>query len=307
MTREIVLNGLNEEVFPFVNGEWHHSFELTKLSETTLGYIPLHWHKEFQFMLVITGSVNVQILDQDVKLNEGEGAFIQSGVVHKIFELQPSTTFICWNTGMKLQAHLQPYVDTLLARNDFMFMLFSPKLMNDQIILKAIKESYDATRTKKFGHELEIMGNYMRCLSFIIQRQEGVPVNKEGWYDARVKQILAFIHTNYASAVTLEDLARLIHLTKAETIRLFKRYVGQTPFQYMNHYRLEKSRILLVETVSTVTETAMICGFSSVSYYISQFKRAYGFTPKQYQKERKTKQTKEAVHDRIEKNGRARW
>ncbi|WP_369412890.1 helix-turn-helix transcriptional regulator [Oceanobacillus alkalisoli] len=74
----------------------------------------------------------------------------------------------------------------------------------------------------------------------------------------------------------------MTHLSKAETIRVFKRHVGRTPFNYILDYRLERSINLLIGTRSTITEIALECGFSNVSYFIEKFKEAFHMTPRKY-------------------------
>ena len=59
----------------------------------------------------------------------------------------------------------------------------------------------------------------------------------------------------------MHDLCKISCISSSETIKLFKRYVGMTPFQYLLHYRLEKGAKQLKLTHNNVTEVAMDCGF----------------------------------------------
>ncbi|MDT3973920.1 AraC family transcriptional regulator, partial [Staphylococcus saprophyticus] len=103
--------------------------------------------------------------------------------------------------------------------------------------------------------------------------------------DYRVKQMMSYIHKHFQDKITLGPLSQNIYLSEAEAIRLFKKYVKQTPFEYLLRYRLEQSKSILdKDSLSTITEIAMACGFSTTSYFIKVFKARYGMTPKQYQK-----------------------
>ncbi|SUM34983.1 transcriptional regulator [Staphylococcus gallinarum] len=74
-------------------------------------------------------------------------------------------------------------------------------------------------------------------------------------------------------------------MSESETIKLFKQYMQQTPFQYLLNFRLEQSIDMLCSNSEyTITEIALGCGFSTTSYYIKLFKVKYGETPKQYQR-----------------------
>ena len=59
----------------------------------------------------------------------------------------------------------------------------------------------------------------------------------------------------------MRDLSEISKISNSETIKLFKKYVGLTPFQYLLHYRLEKAAKQLTLTSNNVTEVAMGYGF----------------------------------------------
>lgn len=71
--RDIILNSMNEEIIPYTEPDWLHSIECTNISKTLLGYIPLHWHEELQFVAVIKGTVELHILGEKINLKEGSG------------------------------------------------------------------------------------------------------------------------------------------------------------------------------------------------------------------------------------------
>jgi len=102
-------------------------------------------------------------------------------------------------------------------------------------------------------------------------------------FDERLKELLVYIHIHYTEKLTLDELAGVVYLSTSETIRLFKKSLQMTPFQYILKYRLEKSRELLQHTDEAVTDIALEIGFSSASYFIQKFKEAYDITPKQFQ------------------------
>jgi AraC family transcriptional regulator, melibiose operon regulatory protein len=54
----------------------------TTIKQNIHGYIPLHWHEEFQFVFVVKGEAVFQINQEDMIIQEGEGLFINSGCLH---------------------------------------------------------------------------------------------------------------------------------------------------------------------------------------------------------------------------------
>lgn len=56
------------------------------------------------------------------------------------------------------------------------------------------------------------------------------------------------------------------------------------PIQYLQQLRIVKSMRLLTGTEKNITDIALECGFSGVSYFIETFRRLNGITPLQYRK-----------------------
>ena len=71
-----------------------------------------------------------------------------------------------------------------------------------------------------------------------------------------------FINTNLDKEVNLELLSHVRFTSKFHLLRLFKRYYGQTPKQYLTEKRIEKAKELLKKGM-TVTETCFEVGFES--------------------------------------------
>ena len=99
----------------------------------------------------------------------------------------------------------------------------------------------------------------------------------------RLRDILSYIHGNYDTNITLDDIASHIGICKSECTRFFKKHMNMTIFDYILYYRIQESLPLLIE-YGSVTETATMVGFSSPSYYTQIFKRYMKCTPLEYRK-----------------------
>ncbi|MEL6538834.1 MAG: AraC family transcriptional regulator, partial [Bacteroidota bacterium] len=93
-----------------------------------------------------------------------------------------------------------------------------------------------------------------------------------------------FIESNFDKELNLELLAHLRFTSKYHLLRLFKKYYGITPKQYLIEQRILKSKEQLGQGMS-VTETCFAVGFESLGSFSALFKAKTGKSPSEYQKE----------------------
>ena len=92
-----------------------------------------------------------------------------------------------------------------------------------------------------------------------------------------------FIDHNFDQELTLNLLSRIRFTSKFHLLRLFKKYYGLTPKQYLIDRRIEKSKDYLKNGM-TVTETCFAVGFESPSSFSTLFKSKIGLAPVEFQK-----------------------
>ncbi len=92
-----------------------------------------------------------------------------------------------------------------------------------------------------------------------------------------------YINNNFDKELNLNLLSHIRFTSKFHLLRIFKRYYGQTPKQYLTDKRIEKGKELLT-LGATVTETCFDIGFESPSSFSTLFKSRVGLTPTEFQK-----------------------
>lgn len=79
--------------------------------------------------------------------------------------------------------------------------------------------------------------------------------------------------------LSLKKLSQLFGLSTTYLGKIFKSIRGEAYSAYVTNYRLEKSKLALLETTKTVNEIASEVGFTNSTYYATLFKNTYGITP----------------------------
>ncbi|MDO4325060.1 MAG: helix-turn-helix transcriptional regulator [bacterium] len=91
-------------------------------------------------------------------------------------------------------------------------------------------------------------------------------------------------YEHYQDSLTLNEIAASANISRSKCCIIFKRYLQLSPVEFLNKYRLEVSRYLLIHTHSSISQIAISCGFNHLSYFSKLFLREYGCTPTKYRK-----------------------
>ena len=104
-----------------------------------------------------------------------------------------------------------------------------------------------------------------------------------GALDARrLRRARDFIETHLGQALTIETLAREVHLSPYHFARAFKAATGQSPHRYTTDRRVERAKALMAQRRLSLAEISHQCGFSSQAHFTRWFKRLVGATPAVY-------------------------
>lgn len=69
--------------------------------------------------------------------------------------------------------------------------------------------------------------------------------------------------------------------------RAFKKYLNQTPTEFINANRLDSAAAMLSGTDEKINTVALECGFENLSHFYHLFRKKYGMSPAKYRKETK--------------------
>ncbi len=88
-------------------------------------------------------------------------------------------------------------------------------------------------------------------------------------------------------SLNMERLSHLVGMSRSTFSKRIKAYTGLKPTEYVNKYRLEKSKQFLIITNWQLSRISDVLGFSSQQYYCRLFKKKEGMSPSQFRTIRK--------------------
>lgn len=114
-----------------------------------------------------------------------------------------------------------------------------------------------------------------------LEKSDEIAFNRS-FTSSHYKRVLDFIATHFNDNITLEMMAAQAGISTYHFARLFKQTIGQSPHQFLMHYRVEQARKQLAKPNTLIADIAITCGFSDQAHFTRVFKQITGKTPKQY-------------------------
>ena len=99
----------------------------------------------------------------------------------------------------------------------------------------------------------------------------------------RIERAIQYVEENLKSQPTLDQIAASVHLSKYHFDRLFKRWVGISPIQFLQFLTLEYTKQKLVDSMS-ILDTSLDAGLSGPSRLHDLFVTFEAMTPGEFKR-----------------------
>ena len=93
-----------------------------------------------------------------------------------------------------------------------------------------------------------------------------------------------FIRLNYRCRLSLNEIAKALHVNASYASRYFSMKFGMTVTEYINSVRINRAEMLLLTTDAPVGNIALNVGFEDANYFSRVFRKEEGCSPLQYRK-----------------------
>ncbi|WP_026521330.1 AraC family transcriptional regulator [Butyrivibrio sp. VCB2001] len=249
-------------------------------------YVPTHWHSAMEVMYILEGEVDVTVGGQTTVLLPGDVYLVDCAVPH-------STKSLDGNKAVLIQIPypiLERYIPDIASRR-FGFDCHT----NNPIIMTKIMQLIEIIKQMQVVFEIKPDGEILRFNSLVFeflfqiyhnfsQEMETVEAQKENKTFGRIQTILDYLDGNYASPISLDEIANVACLQKEYFCHFFKKNMGITYTKYLNDLRLSKIRDDLVETDLPVKLILEKHGFTNYKLFRKMFNETFGCTPLAYRK-----------------------
>lgn len=91
-----------------------------------------------------------------------------------------------------------------------------------------------------------------------------------------------YMDMHYTERLTMEEVSELVHVSPSQLTRAFKKYYGETPYEYLLNLKIEAAKILLTTSRLSVKEISTSLGFCDEHYFSILFRKKTGCPPTKY-------------------------
>lgn len=246
-----------------------------------------HWHQDFEFIICMKGTYDVEFGNKMHHIKEGDGVFINSCVLHNpkprkckyiVALINPILLFI--DTDV-----FSTFVAPLIGVEDFPGLELHANDPKQKKIITKIIQMNEYIEENNPSLPLFIQSSIFEIWQYFYEN-----VSTKGNYIFEseqmtcIKSMMDYVRLNYENNIKITDIAKHVNVSERTCNNLFNKYIHMSPNNYVIEYRLTKAKELLEHSQLNMTEIAIRCGFHSSSYFAETFKMKFKLSPKDYRK-----------------------
>ncbi|MGC5772882.1 AraC family transcriptional regulator [Paenibacillus pabuli] len=255
-----------------------------------------HWHKEIEIIYVTQGSLDLGMNDKVMRLKQGEVQIINGGDVHFFLSSPDSERIVIQFDLILFQDVSSLIYDDRSLRDIFTEIEHSSWNWPHETVTKLIPLLQSISTEdieRKEGYAYMIKAKLYEMLAFILR---DIPRSSEQHRHQssentltptkemlmKLERIFEYVENHYQESITLKDVADYIGFSPYYFTKFFKKNTGMTFVTFLNEYRINKAKWILLNENYSITEVAEEAGFSSVKTFHHFFKEATGTSPLKY-------------------------
>lgn len=241
------------------------------------------------FNCQLQGKLSMQVKDRKLVTHKGDLTFgFADG---ETFHLQHSKDFC--NIEVMIMPEL---LNVLIGDMDFQFSCLNEKvnfflqhyqIQQNKNVLSCARQLFylmqntDCKITNRlllYAHVLKYLNWYFKSFDNYLGHQEFTQWEYQQFNDAR-----DYLISDLTNPPTIDWLAKQVGLNHSKLKKGFKQIFGKSIYAYYLTERMNKAKQLLTE--NSVTETAIMLGYSNISHFSSAFRKQFGVLPKEMRRQ----------------------
>lgn len=241
-----------------------------------------HWHDTVEIFVVFEGEIDFYINSSYYGLSQGRFIIVNSNEVHSIDVAEENFTIV-------IQIPQQEF--ERFKEDEYILFRHTSEGYKEQDaqFVRLIRQMYTSYAEKRYGYELEVLGDYYKMLHMLITRYRDEHVDEEKRKRSRQMEkllgITSYIQAHYKEDVMLETVAGLFGFSPTYLSRIFRKYANVNYKTYVLNVRVEYAYRELLNTDLSINKIAENNGFPDGRSFSKAFASRFGISPDKYRRE----------------------
>jgi AraC-like DNA-binding protein len=258
-------------------------------------HISPHWHYHMEIIYMAYGEASITVGSRVYEAQEDDFILIHPCEVHSVIvnKGKPSRHFVIGldpelliplpKLAFQLSYSL-PYATSV----NLYTKVITPTKQDASMLHLLIEEMQMEYHTKSSGFELAVTAAIYRLVLFLFRHPQGLqlltesPSMDDSSKMEAFRSVLIYLNDHCHRNITAEEIAKISMMSYSRFAAFFKRVMHTSFTQYLMFLRIRKAEQLLLDPTKSITQIALEAGFNHVSYFIKNFKRIKGISPKLY-------------------------
>lgn len=253
--------------------------------------VDIHRHEYHEINIIYSGTGIHHLGDEDFEVKRGDVFMIPPYKIHgysksdnlDVFHLVFHPDFLNEHLeeastidGFTLFTEIEPHLRESTGAPKFLH-LSEAELSGIQHDLKYVENKdkyfrYDNLIPLKQAASLKVLYE----LSLLMHKQTYQEKSDEASkYEQQILQALEYIHNNLDQRPSIDDLCKLVYMSRSTFLRNFKLVTKTSPHQYISEYRKSKVSMLLKNTNLKRNDIARVCGYYDSSHMNSAMNKSH--------------------------------
>ncbi|MDQ8734603.1 AraC family transcriptional regulator [Paenibacillus sp. LHD-38] len=277
---------MDGDLYPYV-----FAYYFKQWSDYSMTY---HSHDAIEIMYVISGACVIELEAAAeanacaMTLKKGDFIILDANVPHRlIVDERGPCRMLNVEFDFRVRRAAFPSMRQLALEDEDVAALFTAP--SSYLFLRDASEVYQVL--KSLVLELDSMGKSINMKAEILFAQLLLAIARLHMEtgtkgvnpaDLYVKQAIEYMHHNYDRDIQVKDIAAAVSLHPGYLHRVFRTQLGKTLTGYLTELRMEKAKMLLMETDIAIADICDYVGVGSRQYFHAMFKKYTSLTPIAY-------------------------
>ncbi len=159
------------------------------------------------------------------------------------------------------------------------------EITNDSFLINSFAKIEKKFNLQSMNFKMECINLLYGVLLFLLKtvNKKYIPNGKKDILQPAIDYIA---NNYYDSTITNDRLAAACGISTIYFRKIFERVYEISPIKYLNNFRMEKAKSMLLSDIESITLVAQNVGYNSIYHFSKMFKIHTGMSPSEYKNAR---------------------